>query len=857
MGKTHEAAVPETESNRSTGIALMALCTAGLCWYISSAFTPSFQGKTADEWAAELENADGEIRSRAVSALKNLGPDKHTIPILIKLLREDETALRQKILIALMNSSINSEEGVRPIVAAMKDDNVGVKRGCATILASIRATYPSVVKCLQMGLSDPDKSVRRECAYALGRLGQASSAAVPDLIKMCSSVEPTSRSLAASSLGQIGSSAEPAIPVLRKMLSDKLEVEYVRIISSHALSKIGPSSAEVKEALLEALSYSLAPVRKGASKVIVRLKPIPIKELAELATSPKSRGALMAVKVMALIGVEASDGADALVKLIESENAALRVEAAKALGKIGPAGLERLVKLMRSSDPQKQQLSFRGFSAAGEGAGPELLKLLKANDPQIVALAARAIRTHKKERQLAIPLLLQIVESGNQVTGPPAAVALAANGKQVLPELLKLLEHENDKTKALAIIMSIQMGADADTIPALMKLLHSDNLNLRNQTATALLNIDLPPDKVNEVKALLASSDLVLQWCASLLFINATMDGKADLLEEPLLNILKNGDKGMKTSAAQCLSILGDECSNAAPAMANLLKDKDPELRVLGARCLSNFEKAGDFVIPMLSEACKDADPMVRQAALRSFRAFRGFKDVVLRSVLPMLEDSHEDVRHSSFRLIRRMRQLPESVLPLLLKSTGHETPDTRLQAWNVIIRHGWDSPEIASTAAKALNDSDPAVREKAVDVCLSLVKRPEPVVLEKIFQMNSDTSTAVRARVISNMARLARPPAEKRLALLNALRIKDSAVIRLALLHFVNTPALGRIPPAILTPLAEVDHFQIRIMVAEQLGRWGPEARIAIPVLKAMFDDSFIQVRRAAQKALRKIETE
>ncbi|MDP6505334.1 MAG: HEAT repeat domain-containing protein, partial [Planctomycetota bacterium] len=72
-----------------------------------------------------------------------------------------------------MNSSINSEEGVKPIVAAMKDNNVAVKRGCALVLASIRAAYPSAVECLRTGLSDPDMSVRRECASALGRLGKA------------------------------------------------------------------------------------------------------------------------------------------------------------------------------------------------------------------------------------------------------------------------------------------------------------------------------------------------------------------------------------------------------------------------------------------------------------------------------------------------------------------------------------------------------------------------------------------------------------------------------------------------------------------------------------------------------------
>lgn len=848
----------EAESGKRTGLVLLAVFSAVLCWYISLALTPSFHGKTAKEWAEELESEDREIRSKAVSALINLGPDRHTIPKLINLLRDNEEELRQKILIALMNSSITSEEGVKPIVTAMKDDNVAIKRGCALVLASIRASYPSVIECLQTGLSDSDQSVRRECASALGRIGKAASAAVPDLIKMCSSEEPTNRSVAANSLGQIGGSAESAIPVLRKMLRDKLEVEYVRIISAQALSKIGPGSTEVKEALLEALSFTLGPIRKGASVAIVRLKPIPIMELSELALGPESGAALMAVQAMALCGADASDGADALVKLVESENATLRVEAAKTLGKMGPAGLELLVKLLRSPDRQKQQLALQGFLETGESAGPELLKLLKDSNPQVVAFAAGAIGAYKEEGKTALPLLLQMVESGDEVTGPPAAASFVAGGKHVLPALLKLLEHNNDKVKAIIIPALTRMGSDAvDAHPQLMKLLHSDDLKLRNLVARALSGIGPTGDKVDQVRSRLASGDLLLQWGTALSLINANMDGKADLLEVPLLHILKNGDKGMKTSAAQCLSILGDECRNAAPALAELLKDEDPELRALGVTCLASFKESADFVIPMLSEASKDADPEVRLAVLGSFREFQDSKDAVLQNTLPMLDDPHGEVRQRSFMFMMRMGRLPQSALPYLLRATGHESPDTRLQAWNIIIRQGWDLPEIVSTAVKAFDDSDPMVREASINFYMSLVKTPETAVLERIFKMNSDPNAAIQARVISSMDKLARSLEEQRLALLNALGTKDTRVIQLALLQFVNTPALGRIPPSILIPLAEVDHFQIRISVAEQLGRWGPEARMAVPVLEAMFNDSFIQVRRAAQKALRKIEGE
>jgi HEAT repeat protein len=845
------------ESKLRSGIVVLALIVAGFCWYVSTALTPSYHGKTADEWAEELESEDREKKSRAISALINLGPNKRTIPKLIELLQDDEEVLRQKILIALMNSSINSEEGVKPIVAAMKDNNVAVKRGCALVLASIRAAYPSVVECLRTGLSDPDMSVRRECASALGRLGKASTAAVPDLIKTCSNAEPTIRSVAASALGQIGGPAESAIPVLKKMLDAKLEVEYVRVISAHSLSKIGPEKAEVKEALLQALSFSLGPVRKGASEAIVRLKPIPVSELEELATGSHPGAALMSVKALALCGAAASDGADALVKLMESEDNRLRTEAAKALGKLGPEGVERLAKLIRSSDPRMQQLALQGFSVADDGAaGPVLLNLLRDGERQVVAHAARAISSYGEESKMALPLLLRLVESGDELTGPAAAIALAAYGRPVLPELLRLLEHENDKAKILVLDALTRMGPDAaSAYPTLMKHLRSDNLNLRNRAALALCSIGPPVDQVDEVKARLTSSNLVEQWGAAVSLMNTKMDSKADLLEKPFLNILKNGDREMKISAAQFLGILGDQCRNAAPGIAELLKEEDPGLRALGVRYLPNFKMAADFIVPVLSEASKDADPKVRQAALRGFRAFPDFGDEIVSNVLPRLEDPDGATRYMSLRLLMMQEELPASTVPHLLKATGHESPDTCLQAWEVIIKHGWDTPEIASAAIEALNKTNPAIRERAIEAYLALIQKPGPAVLDRIFNMKEDADAGVRARVISNMTKFGRPPDEQRLALLDALGAKDSTVIRLALQQFVNTPALGRIPPAILTPLAEVDHFHVRIMVAEQLGRWGPEARMAIPVLRGMFDDSFMQVRRAAEKALRKIE--
>ncbi|MDP6507379.1 MAG: HEAT repeat domain-containing protein, partial [Planctomycetota bacterium] len=184
----------------------------------------------------------------------------------------------------------------------------------------------------------------------------------------------------------------------------------------------------------------------------MRLKPIPVSELAELATGPHPGAALMSVKAMALCGAAASDGADALVKLMKSEDSRLRTEAANALGKLGPEGVERLAKLIRSSDPRMQQLALQGFSVADDGAaGPVLLSLLRNGEPQVVAHAARAISSYREESKMALPLLLRLVESGNELTGPAAATALASYGIPVLPELLRLLELENDKAKILVL----------------------------------------------------------------------------------------------------------------------------------------------------------------------------------------------------------------------------------------------------------------------------------------------------------------------------------------------------------------------------------------------------------------------
>jgi HEAT repeat protein len=175
-----------------------------------------------------------------------------------KLNHDKEGALPTSVMLA------GIEEGVEPLIVALKDSNINLRREAASALGGRRRSRDShAVEPLIAALGDLDSRVRCNAGKALGEIGDAQ--AVESLIVAMRDPDSDVRSSAAKALGEIGDAqaVESLIVAMRDPDSD------VRSSAAKALGKIGDTRAV--EPLIAALRDSRSDVRYSAAKALEKI----------------------------------------------------------------------------------------------------------------------------------------------------------------------------------------------------------------------------------------------------------------------------------------------------------------------------------------------------------------------------------------------------------------------------------------------------------------------------------------------------------------------------------------------------------------------------------------------------------
>jgi len=155
---------------------------------------------------------DPEVRAIAAGALGGIGPDaREAVPKLINRLNDPSPLVRQFVVKGLVG--IDPSPALVPLLLPLLEDNdTGVREVAAQSLGKIGAAAPTVVPALISALGDPGASVRVVAAAALGKIGPVAKAAVPELKRLAAGdPESSVRVTARAALEKIrGSGKNPA-----------------------------------------------------------------------------------------------------------------------------------------------------------------------------------------------------------------------------------------------------------------------------------------------------------------------------------------------------------------------------------------------------------------------------------------------------------------------------------------------------------------------------------------------------------------------------------------------------------------------------------------------------------------------
>jgi HEAT repeat protein len=107
----------------------------------------------------------------AVAGCRNAKRVEHSVPSLVKTLREDKDPnMRYYAAQSLGQFGPEAQSAVPDLIAALKDEDKMVRMGAAYALGEIRS--PDAVPALQEATKDPEKEVRDAAAFALKQIQQ-------------------------------------------------------------------------------------------------------------------------------------------------------------------------------------------------------------------------------------------------------------------------------------------------------------------------------------------------------------------------------------------------------------------------------------------------------------------------------------------------------------------------------------------------------------------------------------------------------------------------------------------------------------------------------------------------------------
>ncbi len=281
------------------------------------------------------------------------------------------------------------------------------------------------------------------------------------------------------------------------------------------------------------------------------------------------------------------------------------------------------------------------------------------------------------------------------------------------------------------------------------------------------------------------------------------------------------------------------------PDLLRALRSSVPDSRSRAAKALGRLGWLARDALPALTGAVNDADAGVREAAAQAIGQM-GLDALPQLTHLLLHEDKY--VRRNAVWAIGKLGPLARRVLPDLCQALHDSDPRTGAGAAQALGNMGADAAEAIPALTEAMRGTNIVLCRLAAKA-LSQIGRPA---LGPLIAHLGHRDPFVRGEAALALGWMGTQASSAVLALIEVLRtVPDEPVSEL-------TPVNARTPttpigPDGIGPSAEATS---RAYAAQALGKIGPVAHEAIPVLTRAAADSCPLVRTAAQQALRLIQT-
>jgi HEAT repeat protein len=349
-------------------------------------------------------------------------------------------------------------------------------------------------------------------------------------------------------------------------------------------------------------------------------------------------------------------------------------------------------------------LKLGNLGRAAAEATPVLENLLHSPDERLANQAARSLA------QIGEPALDALVLGAGSEEGLVSLRSLWAlslmgpDAKKAVPDLVKLLEHPQERIRGAALYALGEIGPDA------------------KEAAAAIVKQIGTPSPMVRYNAVLALGKI------------------GTVVVDDLRELLADKTPEVRADAARALRLFGTERAVALPDLDAALKDRSEDVRAAAALAIGGMEKAAQDRLPQIIEMLLDDAYEVQVAALQAALAI-GRGDPRLTDGL---REANRKGKWATPFLLKQFGKNPADGVPHLVKTLQNGSRIERMGAAYALGQIGAPARNAVPALQRALQDRSPEMRAVAV-ASLALIKQG---VFEENHPMIREWKDAVERQV-------------------------------------------------------------------------------------------------------------
>ena len=355
-----------------------------------------------------------------------------------------------EIIRALERIGGQANKTVPALIEALGDNDWQIRWAAAGALTSFGKKSAMAVPELINLLRDKNEYVKNAAISTLGKMGPISVAAMMDELEKpvdFAKDQVFMHIICTRALGALGAKAMIAVPMLVKNSQNKNEV--VRLESVIALRKIGGDDAMPGEigwlAEPDEMIWPKGSQAEGNFLMFAEAKQMVIytivKTLLSSISDPDVKVSYSAIKGLAYFGNKALPAKDQLVYYMNRGTPVMRRVAIDVLSNIGEEAddiIPDLVTALSDFDVNVQWAAIQALRIKGKKAVPELIYMLEYDDDALTGNILKTFAEIGNEAKGAIKILLIMLQHDNAAYRALAAEALGEIGEPSLPVINSL-----------------------------------------------------------------------------------------------------------------------------------------------------------------------------------------------------------------------------------------------------------------------------------------------------------------------------------------------------------------------------------------------------------------------------------